>query len=455
MLETVREYALERLQASGEAAAAKRRLVDFSVGLVERAEREWAGEGEDSWLATLGREQDNLRAALAASTGPPGPVGDAVDAESALRLASGLKGFWRSLGLWSEGRRWLEAALALPDGAGPSLRALRAKALSAAANLTARLSDWAAARALWAESAALHRELGDLRGLADVLLGLGEAEQLGGGDRAAARALLEEGLALLRAAGDRQHLGIVLNQLGWLAMQRGEHGAAAALLGECVEVHRSLGDLLKVARGLLRLGELAQEQGDLDRAAALHEECLALSRAQADTEGIALALHHQGEVARLRGAYRLAVERYEESLALFRGRPGSAWMVARTQQALGHALLRLGQRRRAAALFRESLGFFGQRRHQRLTAVCLAGLAGVARQEGDLHQAARLLGAVAARLEALGTRLPAADQAAFERELAAVSAGPRAASLREELAAGQAVPLDVVLAHALTPAGQA
>src|SRR5262249_11962201 len=188
------------------------------------------GAGRPEWLARAQQELDNLRAALAAATAPGRP------AATALRLATGMAPFWSDAGAWSEGRRWLEAALTLPDPCaarpGGAASARRARALRECGVLAARLSDWPAAQARLSESADRYRALGDHNGLAGALQYLGEITQFGGGDEAAAHRLLSESLRLYRTAGNRAALDDALVSLGWLAIRRGDFAEAQELLDE-------------------------------------------------------------------------------------------------------------------------------------------------------------------------------------------------------------------------------
>ena len=188
MLETLREYGLECLRASGEAEAIQHAQADYYLRLAEEAGPQLKAAGQLVWLARLAQEQENLRAAL-------GWLIEQGEGELALRLVGALWWFWFMHGDWSEGRRWLEAALQLLSAQEPT--AARAIALSGAGELAWPLGDYLAAQRLLSESVTLARELGDERGLAGSLgiLGLVLQEQ---GELAAGRSHVEEGLALCR-----------------------------------------------------------------------------------------------------------------------------------------------------------------------------------------------------------------------------------------------------------------
>src|SRR5207248_10504259 len=163
MLETIREYALERLESSGEAEAVRRAHAGYYRALVGEAERAQAGPREVAWLNRLEQEHDNLRAVLAWSL-------DGGDLEVGLEMAGALVRFWHTRGHLGEGRRWLEPLLARSSS---TRSGLRAKALHAASVLAWEHGDYPAATHLEEQSLALARELGDIRSSALALAVLG------------------------------------------------------------------------------------------------------------------------------------------------------------------------------------------------------------------------------------------------------------------------------------------
>ncbi len=178
MLETIREFGLERLAARGEEAAIQNAHAAYFLALVEQAESALLGPEQMAWLTWLDAAHDNLRAALDWCL--------ASDAEAGLRLAGALSLFWQVRGYLLEGRRWLEALLAQA----PQRAALRAKALHAAGQLARHQADIASGISLCEESLAIYRELGDKRGGAYVLRTLGLLVS-DGGDPERGRALFE------------------------------------------------------------------------------------------------------------------------------------------------------------------------------------------------------------------------------------------------------------------------
>ena len=308
-METTREYALEQLQTSGEAPAARCRAAAHFLALAEAAEPHLTGPEQTVWLDRLEAEHDNLRAALGWSV-------EADEVETGLRLATALTLFWFVRGHAREGREWFEDAASRGRAHAP-LAALRANALSGTGYLASHLGDFAAAFALGEAGLAIARELGDRREIARALHRLAiVAGQRGERDRPAA--LFEEALAYYRELDDQHGIAHTLANLGQELFIRGELDRAGALLPEAVERMRALGEQRGLAVALGSLGLLTAKQGDLDEAAAMHEEAIAIYRRLGFKRGLAIDLDWLAGVARLRGDLDQARSLQAESLALWR-----------------------------------------------------------------------------------------------------------------------------------------
>ncbi|MGH2531367.1 MAG: helix-turn-helix transcriptional regulator [Thermomicrobiales bacterium] len=306
MIETIREYALERLRGAGEEAAVRAAHVAFFLARAEMADEDLrGGAGQDAWLRHLDAEHDNLRAALDWAMAHAEPA-------IALRLASALWRFWETRGHLHEGVGWIDRALRRATDAPPDLRA---KALNNLGNLLSDLGDDERALPAYTQSLNLRRELDDRRGLADTLNNLGlVATDLGNYPRA--RELLEESLALRRALDDRPGYGLAVNNLGDLAIAEGDADRAWALHREALAVREELDDLRGIAYSNNNLGVVALMKGDFDAARALLDESLRRFRELGDRAGAAYSLRNQGEVSRRRGDHRAFAARYAEALAL-------------------------------------------------------------------------------------------------------------------------------------------
>ena len=302
MLETIREYALERLEGSGDEAHVRRRHARHYLGMAERAAPELRGAEQGAWLDRLEAEHDNLRMALRFSV-------EEDEAEIGLRLGGALAHFWEVRGHRTEGRARLADVLHLSGTR--SHPWLRAKALCEIAFLTSDRGDRAAARVLSEESLAIMRELGDRRGVATSLDGLAWiANDLG--DFSTGRALHEESLAIMREVGDRRGIALALSGLGYIASVQRDHVAARVLTEESLAIMRDFGDRREVARTLAHLGAVAIDQRDHDRARGLLVESLAIARELADPRAVidgleasaylAVAVGRADHAARLQGA---------------------------------------------------------------------------------------------------------------------------------------------------------
>ena len=241
MLETIREYAGERLTGTRDAAEVRRRHSDFVRHLIARAEPELGGTGQRVWFEILEHEENNIREALAC-------LHDSGDTVGQLDVVVGLHPFWYLRGNWIEGRRWTESAISRSTG----LRSVqRAKALNAAAAYAEKLGDPWATRRHAEEALAMSRDLGDMRELATALMALSAASRWDG-DYVAAVALLGEAVNAAREAGGHT-LAEALGGLAFMAMEQQDYGSALASAGEVTALFRELGDESGVAwaRGIV------------------------------------------------------------------------------------------------------------------------------------------------------------------------------------------------------------
>ena len=449
MLETLREYAREKLAGAGEMVQTQDNHLNFFLYLVETAAPQMQGAGQEIWLQRFEAEHDNLRAALQWSQ-------QADDAEIGLRLVTVLWRFWEVRGYLSEGRQWLEEMLARSGG----VSALRAKALTGAGALARNQGDYQQATDRLSQSLALQRELGDQPGIASALSNLGRVLYLRG-DYKGAIAPLEESLAIRRHLGDRQgmanslgHLGLVLKALGdyeraiplheeSLALQReladkrgiaialsnlgfvrydqGENSRAAALFEESLALRRELGDKPGIAADINNLGRVTQAQRNYARAMSLFEESLALQRELGDQTGIATGLNNLGTVVHDQGLYEQASEFYSQSLAIYR-QQGNQAGVALVLNNLGLVAKDQGEIQQAQAFYAEALALFQELGDKQRIGEVLTGIGGIAGAQGQLEWAAQLFAAAEALCASIGASLPPSDQANYERNKATVSA---------------------------------
>jgi predicted ATPase/class 3 adenylate cyclase len=299
MLETIREFALERLEEAGEASAIKERHARAFLALAEEAESHLTDRDQATWLDRLELDHDNLRAALAWAA-------QEHDAEFALRLAGAVWRFWQFRGHIHEARQRLDAILAMP---GDHPRA-RAKALEGAGGLAYWQNDMDTAQGFYQESLDAFRKLGDERGIGYALYNLsfpyGMRAQP---DYEKSQELLEEALEIVRRLGDRLGIGKVLWGMGVLAYWREDWDRTRALLLESLEHFRSLDAPFDLGWALYMLGNVEFKDGSLSGALLYYEEALKLFAQVRDISGVVM---HLGSVA----AVDLAQGRLERGLRL-------------------------------------------------------------------------------------------------------------------------------------------
>ena len=304
LLEVIRQFGWEKLEAKGETIILGRRHRNWYLRLAVQAEQELTGKHQGIWLDRLEAEYDNLRAALRWSL-------EQKEGEEAARIGVTLWPFWILRGYLSEGRKWLDRTLAaLPDRT-----AMRAKVLWATGIITGRQGDSIRATSLLEESLEVWRTVGDKKQIAFTLstLGVGVQRQ---GDYEQATARFEEGLPLLREVGEKQWTAIVLSSLGLIALYQGNHERARALCEESLALFRDSGDMRGIASVLTNLGMMHLEQGDYAQAARLCEESLALRREMGDKGGSAHTFLMLGRVALSGHQYRQADTYFKDSLAI-------------------------------------------------------------------------------------------------------------------------------------------
>lgn len=267
MLETIREYALERLAESGEGEELQQRHADYYLALVETIAPLLIDAQQGGWLDRLEVEHDNLRTTLQWAI-------DRGDGATAGRMSAALARFWYVHSYLSEGRTWLEQALALLD-TGTPMAAVRTKVLNGAGILAYTQGDYQPAFARLQESIALAREIGDQPSTALALDAMGWTA-LVQGDHACARSFFEEGLALVQELGQTHDIAVGFTSLGAMALVQGDYSRAHALCEKSLALGRTLGAKTVIGVSLATLGSMALIQGDNVRAQACFEECLPL-----------------------------------------------------------------------------------------------------------------------------------------------------------------------------------
>jgi predicted ATPase/DNA-binding winged helix-turn-helix (wHTH) protein len=366
MLETIREYALEKLEASGEKALTKRAHAAYCLVLAEERATEQVGTVSADWLAHYGVEHDNFRAAAEWLT-------ETEDAEWGLRLGGALFRYWEMREYLAEGRARLDKLLKIAGAQAPTKA--RSRALFAAGVLAVEQGDYAAAEALIRESLEISRQLGNAQGAA-----------------------------------------VCLNALAVSARDRGDIQNARSLFEESLTVWREVGDPKAVASAVSNLANIVKLQGDNTRARSLYAECLSIFSGLGDRAGVAWSMNYQGDVARDQGDPAAAHALYEESLEIFR-ELGDRWGIAGTLADLGNLASDQGNYSMAQDLYRQSIRIFQELEHKRGIARLLECFACSAAVQLEAERSLRLAGAAGALRQNIGAPLTPAEHAKLEASL--------------------------------------
>ena len=399
LLEPVRQYALERLEESGEPEARKRAHARYFLSLAEEAEPELFGPRDVEWLERLEEEHDNLRAALSWAL-------ERAEADLALRLAGALWPFWEAHGHYGEGRRWLEEAL---EKERCTSGAVRAKALNAVGRIAVAQNDTYRVEMAAQEGIELSAEV-------------------------------EIGSSL--AASFRR-------MLGFTASRRGEYERAKELAEESLTISRGAHDKVMMADALLELAANSIFLGDREQGKKLYEEGIALCREVDSASRLGGFLMSLGYFLLLEGDYERGAALNEEAVALLRERGYKGYLEYALDN-LGWAALLTGDPERARSYYQESLTRCTELGNRMVALESLEGMACVFVQEGASEQAARLLGTAGALREALGYQHSPEEDAWRAPYLAIIRSRLGEAAWEEALAQGRAMSMVEAMEYALS-----
>ncbi len=411
MLETVREYAREKLTASGSADALRTQHRNYFLALAEEAAVKLRSGEQVEWLRRLDEEHENLRASLdwGLRQAEPGPT---------LELCRLLQYFWTTRGHLSEGREWCARALRMPGI--HQLPREHSAALNCAGMLAKHQSDHLAALALMEECLAVERPQGNRPRIAIALgnLGLANCDLH---NLTTARAQHEESLAIMREVGNQAGIAATLNNLSKVAQLQGDLTSARAMLEEGLTIKRALGDRERIATSLGNLGDVTLDQGDVAGARALYDECLAIMRELGNREHIAMAIECLGRVALIQGDHSTARRLGEESLAIMRElQHGNG--IADALHLLGNVILEQGDVATARQMHQDGLAIRRERGDSHGMVASLAGLAAVIAAGAQVLRAARLWGAVEQGRADNNSPLPRHEQPRHDARVAAARA---------------------------------
>lgn len=397
LLETVREYAREKLSLSADRESTETRHTAYFLGLADKAHSALDGPEEAIWLARLGADYDDVRSvferALATS-----------DPNTALRLGVSLWGFWARRGHLREGRAALERALSIGGKADPTVRA---KAIFCLGNLALDLSDLSEARTHFLESLAMWREMSDQDGIASAL-----------------------------------------NGLGLVARDLGEYTQARDYFHEALTIWSTLDDDSGVALAQYNLGRVEVAIGVYDRAKTWYEQSLAVRRELRDASGIAYSYCRLAAVARLGGEVASARSLLNEGHLMFVGlgdRQGEALAL----MGLAQVAQQTEDDLQALRLFRSALTIHRLTLDRQGTVECVEGIAATALKRGHVEEAIRLMGATVPLRGALAPAPTVAERQEMDRTVSLARRTLTDSAFLTAWAAGQALTLEQATDEAL------
>ncbi len=450
MLETIREYGLERLTEHDEAKTIRKAHAQYFMELAEAAEPHMYARGQVTWVKRLETEHDNLRTALQWSI--------ENDVEICLRLAGALGFFWHIHSHHLEGRDWLLKVLAQTEDSELDLDKFRAKALNKAGYLSMFLSNIRQANALLEKSVALWEKIGEQLGLAHALCDFGAALQVQP-DLPKAREALEASIAIFRQLNNKEGLARSLFWHGHATMQQRDYEQARASAEECILLSREIGMTTHIGSASLTLGRVAVGEEDYATAQSFYEDSLRIFKEMEDKPGVAIGLDLLGSLAYRQAHYQQAKTSLEKSLLIWQelgNRMSEAWV----SYILGYIAIHQKQGQQAASYLNKSLLIYQERNKLTGIARCFLGLAEVASLDKETDRAAQLFGIAEAYLEVSQVKLgnaindlfdhiAAISHVEYEQLVAAVRAELDEASFEIAYAKGQAMSLEEAVAYAL------
>lgn len=486
LLETLREYGLERLAAADELESLHQSHAAYFMAFAEEATAHPAAHAGSARHERLERDHDNLRAVLRWSI-------DRGERVFALRLTGALWRFWSERGHLSEGRQWLRAALTLPVRSGDDEDAgLRLTALVGATHLAINQGIYDEAdlwcgeaialartlgvhedlieslnalgliereRARYPEAASAHDEAltlarthGDRRGMAAALAGLAYAATYSG-DLARGVELADQGLSLYRALEDLRGQGMTLLSIATSALHVGDYARSEQFGAEALTLFRTLGDTGRMSEALWVLSVGTSFQGRFDEAASLVAETLALRQGRGDERGSVEPLSAQAFFALVHGDLPRARALLEETLEILQ-RYDDPWSRAMSLALLGHVELAAGRQDRAAPLFHESVAMFLDIGNPLFLPWPLEGLAALAAEQGEWEQVAMLSGARDQIFAQLDVALPPVNELVYTEAVAASQEALGGVEFQAAHRAGAATRIEQILANGTEIVGE-
>lgn len=381
MLETIHEYAREKLKESGEADILEKQHALYFTRVAEEAEPHLYKTGQVEWLNRLDDEYDNLRAALRWARERGSSDTDTEALEIGLRIVGAIWRFWITRGYYSEGREQADALLSIADGVGTGSAftddAFRCKksmvnALLATSGLANRQWGHTTARSAGEQALVLATEVDDKPGMALALNLLGNVagdEE----DHPTVRALFEESIAIRRELGDKRGVAAILYSLAGMAYEEGNYTEARKLYEQTIDISSELGNKGGIGASLDSLGTVAYAEGNYTDARSFFERSLEISRELGDKPNIAFLLSWLGNIAWREGNRSAARALYEQGVEIYK-ELGETWRIAYWFYRQGLWAFDERDYQAARSLFRQSLATWKGIDSKRAFAIGLTGL---------------------------------------------------------------------------------
>jgi tetratricopeptide (TPR) repeat protein len=397
MLDTIREFAQEKLADFGELEMMQRRHAQYFTNKMAEVSPMLSTHEAERGLAWVEIERDNLRATLGFC------LRDAEMLDLAPWLVISMNWAWYRRGFLSEGREWANRLLASPIAKGQTI---------------------ARAYALWS-SGAMAMWQGDLK---------------------VALTLLENALSIAKTLESPMVIAVILLFLGTTQVNRGEDELASQQLQEARELFEQLSMPWYVAISLVHIGNATLGMGDINKARHILDQAYAISQEIGENWLISFIQNNYGEIARTEGDYQKAQNYYEQSESILRAM-GDKGDLARLVHNLGCVAWHMRELDAAESRFKESLGMFIKLGNQRGMAECLASLAGIWAEQGMVLPATKLLGAAQALLEDTGAHWWPADRVEVEQNLNKLQESVNATQFKATWEDGRKMNLEAALAY--------
>jgi predicted ATPase/DNA-binding SARP family transcriptional activator len=451
LLETVRQYAGERLDERGSAereAARARHQAFFGKWVADLLPTGELNDG--ATIRLMERELDNLRAAL--DWRGESEAERRKAAPRALALAASMGTFWRATARPREGAERLREVLAFAEATleGDESEAYRvawARATGERAALARELGDYPEARALFEQALIAYQQSGNRERVAFTYREMGMLAWLQS-DFPRAESLLAEALGVYRALDDRRNIARSFTALGIIAGERGNLTDAASYFGQALPVLREIGEPRPVAVTLSNFSIVMQQRGDFAAAREMAEESLAILREMGDQHSVAVLLLNLGIRAGDGGDYQAARQKIEEALRLFR-EIGIKVGEASALRGLASADREQGNYARARVLYRESLTLYRDLGDTLSALSTLQGVATLEAKQNRFAEAMRLISAVDALRESLGAEAVGVEHSTRDQIIEMARAGLGESAAEAARAEGRAMDFEAAYRRAI------